>query len=134
MARPSEDKWGTFICPECGHESPLRRSVKKHMTDNGHTGEIIEKHPIPCEVCGDPAEKVNDEYEGCVPYPLCDFHYGQRNGIPNLEEDFFEYGEICEQCGEKPFKYDPVNGHPYCRKHYEERIDDNPAYYGQQTS
>jgi len=87
------------------------------------------KDNMRCEICGKSASKVNDEYPGCVVYPLCDYHYNIRHGIANMKVDVFEFGVVCAQCGEKPSKFDPINGHPYCQKHYEDRIDDNPKYY-----
>jgi len=84
-----------------------------------------------CEVCAEPATRRNNEYEGCVPYPLCEKCYKRKCGIPNLDPDFLDVrpAVLCCQCGKVAFKKDPINGHPYCRPHFEDRVDGSPAYY-----
>jgi len=76
-----------------------------------------------CTRCGQPATKVNDEYKGCVPYPLCDEHYIDKFGFI-LESDFQPGSEpACVQCGEPAFKIDR-NNHPYCLRHYRDRNEE----------
>ena len=74
-----------------------------------------------CTRCGlRQATRVNDEYEGCVPYPLCDECYMDRFG--HLPESDFEKGKepACVQCGEPAFKM-ADNGYPYCLRHFRDR-------------
>jgi len=82
---------------------------------------IQEEKITPCSRCGEPATRVNDEYEGCVPYDLCDSCYIDRFGF--LPESDFPEGSApaCIQCGATALKI-ADNNQPYCLRHYRDRM------------
>ena len=84
--------------------------------------DVKEEPTVMCSRCGEPSTRVNDEYEGCVAYPLCDVCYIDRFG-DILQGDFQERNApACVQCGEPAFKI-ADNNYPYCLRHYRDRME-----------
>jgi len=76
-----------------------------------------------CSKCGlQPATRVNDEYNGCVPYPLCDECYIDKFGYI-LETDWPDgNAPQCIQCNQPAYKIAP-NNQPYCLRHYRDQVE-----------
>ena len=112
-------------CPKCNRfgSNDLGGYCKKCYAQI--TLPVVEVKPVVpegCTKCGKAASRVNDEYIGCVPYPLCEACYIDKFGFA-LKTDFPLGNEPpCVQCGEPAFKMERDNA--YCLRHFRDRNED----------